>query len=176
VNGKSINWRDPANLPDSRVDLLEVDGFYTRGKVTLQGQIGAGRQAAAAIVPDPANDPLRDAQWIGASVLGAYKFTPRLEGALRADFIYDQRNGGGLLTYSAVDNQNGLGPAPGGDPLRGANRYAVTAGGNYAFNSNVTFKAEYRLDGADIPVFLVQSDGSYSKLNHLFATSVIVSF
>lgn len=176
LNGKTINWRDPANLPDSRVDLLEVDGYYIRGDVTLQAQLGAGRQAAAAIVPDPANDPLREAQWLGVSALGAYKFTPRVEGVLRADFIYDQKNGGGLLTYSAVDDHNGLGPAPGGDPLRGANRYAVSAGGSFAFTTNVVFKAEYRLDGADLRVFRVVSDGGLSRTNHLFGTSVVVSF
>ena len=36
--------------------------------------------------------------------------------------------------------------------------------------------AEYRLDRANLPVFLDVRSGEYKKSNHLLATSVVVSF
>jgi hypothetical protein len=41
---------------------------------------------------------------------------------------------------------------------------------------NTTFKVEYRLDRADLPVFLVVKDGTYRKTNSLFGAAVVVSF
>ena len=38
---------------------------------------------------------------------------------------------------------------------------------NYLFNQNTIFKAEYRHDRANQPVFIDVKDGSYSKTNHL---------
>ena len=46
----------------------------------------------------------------------------------------------------------------------------------YAFNSNTTFKAEYRLDGASKPVFLDVKNGSFHKSNQLLGASVVVFF
>lgn len=170
----------------------EVDGWYTRGDLTLNGQVGAATQKKAAIGVDAGGEPL-DAQWFSASVLAAYKLTPRLEGALRADFIYNQKNGGGLLDYVIADPVNGIGPGqePGADPLKGANRYAITAALNYALNANVILKLEGRYDGATEKVFgdkeAIQdftangavSDppvGKYSKSNATFGTAVVVTF
>ena len=39
------------------------------------------------------------------------------------------------------------------DPEKGADKYAITAGVNYAINANATFKLEYRYDGATQNVF-----------------------
>jgi len=47
---------------------------------------------------------------------------------------------------------------------------------NYLFDENTIFKLEYRYDGADQPVFEVLPEGSFSKTNHLFGASVVVSF
>jgi hypothetical protein len=52
---------------------------------------------------------LRDAKWWGLSGTAAYKFTPRWKASLRADYVNNKRNGGGLLGYSFDDGINGIG-------------------------------------------------------------------
>ena len=64
----------------------------------------------------------------------------------------------------------------GDDPQRGANRYALTVGVKYLVNPNTTFKAEYRLDGADRAVFEDVGSGTYKKTNNMVATSMVVNF
>jgi opacity protein-like surface antigen len=168
---------------DSRLDLFEVDGFFIRGDLTLQGQASLGRQRQASIVPAE-DGSLRDAQWWGLSGLGAYKFTPRLEAALRADFINNKKNGGGLLGYAAADTRNGIGPDAtlGCATLytsecdEGANRYAVSLGLSYLLDPSVILKAEYRYDQASKPVFEYAKDGLFKKSNQLLGASVVVSF
>ena len=169
---------------DSRLDLFEADAYFIRGDLTLQGQVGVGRQKAAAITP-AADGSLRDAQWWGLSGLAAYKFIPRWEAVARFDYIDNHKNGGGLLQYSVADGRNGIGPDAnlGCTPTtlvdgcdKGANRYALAVGVNYALTSNTTIKTEYRFDHATQPVFLDAKDGSFRKSNQLFGASVVVSF
>ena len=187
VHGKATNFRAddgvgnlvtklPFSLADTVVNLFEVDGYFVRGDWTVQGQVSVGQQKSAAVTADPVTGELRDAKWWGASVLAAYKITPRLEGIVRADYINNKKNGGGLLAYSFADDRNGIGPDTAGDPEVGANRTALSFGLSYAFNPNTTMKAEYRLDRASQPVFVDVRDGSYKKSNHLFGTSVVVAF
>ena len=191
VHGKAVNFS--ANVldangavvaqPDSRLDLFEADAYFIRGDLTLQGQIGIGRQKNASITP-AADGSLRDARWWGASALAAYKFIPRWEAVARLDYINNTKNGGGLLQYSAADGRNGIGPdgnlgcstalVDGCD--KGANRYALAIGMNYLLNANTTIKAEYRLDRATQPVFLDVKSDSYRKSNQLLGASVIVSY
>jgi opacity protein-like surface antigen len=193
VHGKAGNFSesaiDPATLEvipqdDTRLDLFELDGYFIRGDWTVQGQVGVGRQRNASIVP-AADGSLRDAKWWGLSALAAYKFVPRFEGVVRADYINNKKNGGGLLQYSVADDRNGIGPDPalgcapgalvdGCD--EGANRYALAVGFNYLMTRNATLKAEYRLDRATLPVFIDANDGSYKKSNHLLGASVVLSF
>jgi hypothetical protein len=173
VNGKIANPNDPTK--DTMANLLEVDGYFIRGDWTVQGQASVGVQKKAAITPDPGTGELRDAHWWGLSGLVAYKFTPRLEGITRADYINNKKNGGGLLGYGA-DPRNGIGPDPAGDPNVGANRYALAFGLGYAFDTSTAFKVEYRLDHANQPVFVDARDGSFSKSNSLLGASVVVSF
>jgi hypothetical protein len=165
---------------DSRVDLLEVDGYFIRGDWTWQGQLSYGQQKAASVTADPNDGSLRTARWSGLSTLLAYKFKPRWEAIGRFDLIRNSKNGGGLLTYAAAEYRNGIGPAPGGDAEVGANRMALSLGLSYLVNLNTTFKLEYRLDRASQGVFLdTASDPSaplYSKSNQLVGTSVVVSF
>lgn len=161
-------------------NLLEFDAYYIRGDWSLYGQVSWGQQKKAAIFNS--DGVLRDAQWWGLSTTVAYKFTPRLEGVLRADYIDNKKNGGGLLGYTADDGVNGIGRglladgsfAKGED--KGANRYALTLGSNYLFDENTTFKVEYRFDGSDQPVFLQVKDGSYKKSNNVFGVSAVVTF
>lgn len=174
---------------DTRVDLFEFDAYFIRGDWTWQGQLSWGRQKNAAITADAETGDLRHAYWSGLSTLLAYKFEPRLEGVARFDYIFNRKNGGGLLTYTTLDDHNGIGPAftsydaSSGAPLfvdgggeRGVNRAALTLGMNYAFNLSTVFKLEYRYDWATGPVFLDTKSGDAKKNNQLLSTAVVVSF
>jgi hypothetical protein len=202
VHGKAANFNVDPNTGDqardSRLDLFEVDAYFIRGDVTVQGQLSYGKQKGASIAPDPVTGALRDARWTGMSVLGAYKFSPRFEGTARLDYIKNSKNGGGLLGYtgywapdtdpmlnSVGDTRNCIGVDPtldcATDPTiaacsKGANRSALTLGLSYLWDMNTTFKVEYRLDRASLPVFAVVKDGTYKKSNQLFGASVLVSF
>jgi hypothetical protein len=191
VNGKAANFSSAvldANgavvaQPDSRLDLFEIDGYFIRGDLTLQGQAGIGRQKNASIVP-AADGSLRAAQWWGLSGLAAYKFIPRWEAVARLDYINDSRNGGGLLQYSSADPRNGIGPdgnlgcatalVEGCD--KGANRYAFAVGVNYQLTQNAMLKTEVRYDYATQPVFLDVRSGEFRKSNSLLGASVVVWF
>jgi Protein of unknown function (DUF3138) len=194
VHGKAANFADPSGK-DSRLDLFEFDAYFIRGDVTVQGQVSVGQQKNAAIVPDPNTGALRKATWMGLSVLGAYKFTPRFEGIARMDYLRNRKNGGGLLGFTGftddddnalfTDTRNGIGvnPTLGCEAdatisgcSRGANRGALSFGLSYLFDSSTTFKAEYRIDRADVPVFEVVKDGTFKKTNQMFGASVLVSF
>jgi hypothetical protein len=95
---------------------------------------------------------------------------------VRADYLRNRKNGGGLLGYSFADGRNGIGPAPMGDPEIGADRTALSLGLSYLLYLNTTLKAEYRLDRASVPVFEYVDDGSYRKSNQIFGASVVVAF
>ena len=193
VHGKATNFRafddtqdDGAGLnpisgaaystKDTRVDLFEADAYFIRGDWTFQGQLSFGQQKNGAITADPVTGDLRDSRWYGASVLAAYKFTPRFEGIARLDYLNNRKNGGGLLGYTFADDRNGIGPDLFGDPDKGANRMALSLGLGYLLNANTALKAEYRYDRATVPVFLDAKDGSYRKSNSLLGASVVVSF
>jgi hypothetical protein len=197
AHGKVANFRaddgvgnpitgEAYDLKDSRADLFEVDAYFIRGDVSMQGQLSVGRQQSAGITADPITGELRDAQWWGASVLGAYKFTPRFEGIARLDYVNNKKNGGGLFGYNFSDDRNGIGPGYSFDEVagewvqtdteNGVNRTALSFGLSYLYNPNVTFKGELRLDRANRPVFLDAKDGSYNKGNTLFGLSTVVSW
>jgi len=187
VYGQAPNFVNPpdSGSGNSNLGLIEVDGYFIRGDWTLQGQLSYGYQKDAAITAN-ANGGLQTASWYGLSTLAAYKFAPRVEGIGRFDYINNSRNGGGLLGYG-ISPENGIGPngdlgcVQGGSAVAsgcndGANRYALSVGLNYLFNSYTTFKAEARYDWASQPVFLNVSDGSYSKNNTVLGAAVVVSF
>jgi Putative beta-barrel porin-2, OmpL-like. bbp2 len=180
VHGKSFG---------SRIDLFEVDGYYVRGDWTLQGQLGWGRIEGAA-----ANGG--DASWTGLSGLVGYAITPRLKAIARADYVKNDKNGGGMFgsvpscadedcTTLIVDGRNGFGPEMSFDETsaawvadasgKGNNRYALSLGMQYLYGLNTSFKVEYRLDGASGNAFIGQN-GNYRKTNHLLGTSVVVTF
>jgi hypothetical protein len=166
---------------------LEVDGYYIRGDLTIQGQLNLGGQKDGAFNGG-------DSRWWGGSGLVGYKITPRFGLAGRADYIANSRHGGGNFNIAfptcgealCPDGRNGFGPgmvqdaASGawsvGDPDRGANRYALSVAARYALTANAVLKMEYRLDGADLPVFLDLKDGSYHRSNQLLGAAVVVSF
>ena len=117
-----------------------------------------------------------------AAVIAEIKKASPSKGVLRADYVANKTNGGGLLGYSFDDGINGIGRGvlPDGSFAKGdgtgANRYALSVGFNYRVDETATFKFEYRLDGANQPVFLDAKDGSYAKKNSLLGASMVVSF
>ena len=184
VHGKAANL--VGGNGNTNLNLFEVDGYFIRGDWTVQGQLSYGAQKQGAITPDPESGALRDSKWVGLSGLAAYKFTPRLEGIVRADYLQNNKNGGGLLGYGS-DPRNGIGPGivgrdsetgdlVYGDTEKGANRSSVSFGLGYAFDLNTSFKFEYRLDRASVPVFEDVRDGSFRKSNTMLGTSVVVKF
>lgn len=162
--GKTVNYNDPDEALSNTI-LFEVDGYYARGDWSLGGQISYGTQEDAAVNG-------KDAQWVGASTTVAYNITPRLQFALRADYIQNEENGGGLFGYQA-DSSNGIGDADGDD--KGANRYATSLGLKYLLNEKTSLKLEYRLDGASEDVF-EDADGKAKDTNNIVGAAIVVSF
>ena len=191
--GSAIQIGKTANAVTGGNSLLqnfEVDAYFIRGDLTLQGQINYGKQAGAAYNGG-------DARWAGFSTLAAFKVTPRLEVSSRVDYLNNSRNGGGTFNITGFgrdgsgllvgpDSRNGFGPGMVQDPSTGAwnvgdantgaNRYSLSVGVNYTLTSNAVLKTEYRLDGANLPVFIYLPNGDYRKRNQLFGASVVVSF
>ncbi|CDW92929.1 MULTISPECIES: DUF3138 family protein [unclassified Thiomonas] len=198
-------WGLVGKLPNSNVDLadgttpvsltgtttaqmFEVDGYLNQGNWGYYGQASFGQQAQAAYNNGKA-------RWWGLSGLLTYNFTPRFLGLVRADYLNNSHNGGGLAggymnsssggagqTFNGV---NGFGPGYVNDgsgnwaivdPNKGANRYALTVGWNYLLTESTTLKMEYRYDRSSLATFYNVSDGSYKKDNNLLAASVVVSF
>ena len=183
-----------ANGGVSAVNMIEFDGFFIRGPLTLQGQVALGQQKKAAFNGG-------DSRWYGASALAAYKLTPRFELAVRGDYLNNSRNGGGTFNVgfnaqcykdaagadqACGDTRNGFGPALGFssdagqwqvvDANKGVDRYALSFGMNYVLNANATVKLEYRYDQASGRVFSYVNDGSFRKANQIFGASTVVSF
>jgi hypothetical protein len=169
-----------SNGKDTDLHLFEIDAYYIRGDLSLYGQFSYGQQKGSAIYNS--DGKLRDARWWGLSGTVGYMFTPRLEGVIRADYIDNKKNGGGLLGYSFDDGINGIGRGQNADlsyakgESVGTNRYALTFGMNYRVDENSLFKLEYRIDGATQPVFLNSTATTLSKTNHLLGASMVVSF
>ncbi|QBK04043.1 DUF3138 family protein [Hylemonella gracilis] len=201
--GKADNWNktidDDGEVADkSTAVLFEMDGYYNRGNWTLGGQLSYGTQK------DAANDSVSDAKWAGASTTVGYFVTPRLQFLVRGDYINNEKNGGGLFTYTGygeevdpdgtpdsgdeywlpgADGINGIGMdaaaaekcAAGGE-CKGANRYAVSLGLKYALNPNAWLKFEYRYDGANQDVFYDVKNDEYKKNNNLVGAALVVFF
>ena len=182
VHGKAPNRVNGG--PDTTLNMFEIDGYYNTSGWTMQAQVSLGNQAGAAVTPDPSG-ALRDARWWGASGLLSYRLMPRLEAIVRADYLNNSGNGGGLFG-SGADARDGIGPEMIGRGIDGrlvyrnadlgASRYALAVGLNYVFNANVSFKAEYRLDHATLPVFEVVNEGGFRRSNHLFGAAMVLSF
>jgi opacity protein-like surface antigen len=176
-----------------RLDLMEVDAYFTRGDWNFQGQLSYGRQKAT-----PFNGYSGDqSTWYGLSSLASYKVTPRLETIARFDYINNSRNGGGVFgsTFGGIckdtagedancpDGRNGFGSGMVfdgtdwvvADPAKGSNRSALSLGLNYALMPNVNVKGEYRYDRSTSKVFQ-NSDGEFKRDNHVLGVSTVVSF
>ena len=186
------------NSNSGGLNLFEIDGFYTRGDLTLQGQIGRGQLTGGAFNGGTAT-------WNGASGLAAYKATPRLQLVMRADYINNKSNGGGVFgstfatdadgNNSSGDNYNGFGPvmtnSSGSWAVEnsdtGVNRYALSVGFNYLITPNHTansgtwntgtwYKMELRADGANGLVFYDASSGAYKRDSLTLLSSLVFAF
>jgi len=145
VHGKAPNRVNGG--PDTTLNLFEVDGYYNGSGWAAQGQLALGSQIGAAVTPDATTGALRDSRWWGVSGLFAYRLMPRLDAVVRADYLNNSGNGGGLYG-SGADARDGIGPemigrgADGRLLFRnadlGASRYALAVGLNYVFNANAT--------------------------------------
>lgn len=176
-----------------RLDLVEVDGYFTRGDWNVQGQLSYGRQKST-----PFNGYAGDrAHWWGLSTLASYKVTPRFETIARFDYINNKKNGGGVFgsTFGGVcmdttgteancpDGRNGFGSGMTfdgtdwlvADPSTGTNRSALSLGVNYALMPGVSLKGEYRYDRSTGKVFK-NADDQYRRDNQLLGVSTVVSF
>lgn len=181
------------NSEFGRTDLMEIDGYFTRGDWNLQGQLSYGRQKAT-----PYNGYTGDrSHWWGFSTLGSYKITPRFETIARFDYINNKSNGGGVFgsTFGGTcldttgadancpDGRNGFGSSMifdgsnwvVADPSKGSNRYALSLGLNYALMPGVNLKGEYRYDRSTGKVFKT-ADEQYRRDNHVLGVSTVVSF
>ncbi|NHZ44638.1 DUF3138 family protein [Massilia aquatica] len=176
-----------------RLDLMEVDGFYTRGDWNIQGQLSYGRQQATAANRYGAQQQ----RWYGLSSLVSYKIMPRLDAIARFDYIFNGTGGGGVFgatlapgcrdlagfAANCPDGRNGFGPGMlfrAGewfvlDPTRGANRGTLSVGTQYLLVPGVSVKGEYRYDYATARTFKTL-DGQYRRDNQVIGVSTVVSF
>jgi len=174
-SGVHVRTNDPAS--GANADLLEIDGYHTRGDLTLQAQFSAGRMIGGALDLSGA-----DAKWWGVSGLVGYKLTPRLQAIARFDYIDNRANGGGIYYNPADANGTTVyGPELDSagqvvDPSRGANRYALSTGFNYAVNANTQWKTELRFDRSSGYNFLDSDGVTYKQGQTTIGTSVVVSF
>lgn len=89
-----------------RINMLSTDVFFTRGALSFNGQVNVGRWKDMAFNGG-------DAQWAGLSLQGAYKLAPRLELIARADYLKNDKNGGGTIGTIFTGCADALGQAVG---------------------------------------------------------------
>jgi hypothetical protein len=164
----------------SRLDQFEIDGNYTHGNFNGNLQATFGQQADAAFNTG-------DARWWGISALASQRVTPKLTLAARADYLNNEKNGGGIFNVFTPFGQaapgdfvNGFGAgdpnADGWDANKGANRYSLSFAATYRVTTNVALRAEYRHDHATTPAFYYYGDQTYGKTNDTLGLQAIVNF
>ena len=172
-SGAHSRRKDAANAV-SPFDLIALDGGYTRGDLSLNGQVSVGRLKGGA-----ANGSGDDAKWFGLSGFSGYKVTPRLQAIARYDYINNRKNGGGMF-YDPSAAATIFGPeldetGLANDINRGTIRSALSLGFNYAVNPSTQWKTELRFDRSSGFNFL-NENGSPTKSNTTVGTAIVVSF
>ena len=116
-----------------------------------------------------------DARWWGLSGLAGYKVTPRLQALARFDYIGNRKNGGGIYynpgEFGPELDSSGIA----NDLSKGANRYALSTGFNYAVNANTQWKTELRFDRSTGYNF-VDGKGEDKQGNTTIGTALVMSF
>jgi hypothetical protein len=164
----------------SRLDQFEIDGNYTRGNFDGKLQFTVGRQADAAFNGG-------DASWWGLSALVSQRVLPKLTLAARADYLNNEKNGGGTFNVFTPVGQvnpgdfvNGFGAgdpnADGWDASKGANRYSLSFAATYRLTPNVALRAEYRHDHSSTSSFYYFDDQTYRKDNDIFGLQTVINF
>ena len=169
----------------SRLHQFEIDGNFTKGDFNGNLQFTVGRQADAAFNGGAA-------QWWGVSALASQRVLPKLTLAVRADYLNNEKNGGGTFNLfsngpldaggvmAMGDFANGFGPGnpldPAFDPSKGANRYALSFAGTYRLTPNVALRGELRHDHSSTSSFYYYNDQSYKKTNDTLGLQTIVNF
>ena len=169
----------------SRLDQFEIDGNYTKGDFNSNLQFTVGRQANAAFNGG-------NSQWWGVSALVSQRVLPKLTLAARADYLNNQKNGGGTFNLYHNGPTGGEGPAyvgdfvngfGAGDPTaagydanKGANRYSLSFSGTYRLTPNVALRGEFRHDHASTAAFYYYGDQSYKKTNDVLGLQTVVNF
>jgi hypothetical protein len=172
-SGVHMRTNNEALKPGTNADLLEIDGYYNRGDLSLQGQFSVGKLIGGAM--DMSG---QDARWWGVSGFAGYKVTPRLQAIARVDYVNNRDNGGGVYF-----NDGAYGPERtdemgtlNADASVGTNRFALSAGFNYALNANTQWKTELRLDRSTGYNFLDADGVTYKQGKTTIGTSIVVSF
>jgi hypothetical protein len=165
--------------------IFAVDGGYIRGDWLFNGHLNIGQMGKGAADIDSNTGDQLDASWWGASVLAGYKVMPRLQLLARADYIYNQKNGGGIYTNNSLGGTaagwGGTGAGATGlgtdlnDPTVGANLWRLSLGTNYQLNPTTQWKLEYRMDKSTLDVFQDTNANPQSTKSTL-ATAVVVAF
>jgi hypothetical protein len=178
----------------SRLDSFEIDGWFTRAEFNANLQFNVGRQKDAAFNGG-------DSSWWGLSALVSQRVTNRLTLAGRADYLNNDKNGGGTFAVLTTipsnieatnyfgsnagspylgDFYNGFGPgdpnAAGYDANKGANRYELSFSATYRLSPYVALRGEVRHDVATTPAFYYWTDQSFRKSNDVYGLQTIVNF
>jgi hypothetical protein len=185
-----------------RIDMFEVDGYFIRGDLTWQGEIATGQWKNSAYNGGDASwtgfsnllaykvtprlegiarlDYLKNDKNGGGTIGTVLNCVDAAATNPLAPATCDPTV---ATQLAAGDYRNGFGPTAadatslGADPaIKGANRTTLSLGLSYALMPSVMFKAEYRIDRANIPVFYNVKDGSYKSENQLLGSSIVVSF
>ena len=107
--------------------------------------------------------------------------------AARADYLNNEKNGGGTFNVftpvgqvNTGDFVNGFGAgdpnAAGYDANKGANRYALSFSATYRLTPNVALRSELRHDHASTAAFYYYGDQSYKKTNDTLGLQTVVNF
>jgi hypothetical protein len=177
-------------LGRGRMEQFEIDGNYTRGDFNGNLQFTVGTQQSGTF------DGLNDSKWYGLSALISERLGSQWIIAGRADYIYNQDNGGGIysltsapIAYTSPPNPqsvtnpggvvgdvlNGFGPDV-NDPTTGTNRAALTVAATYRLNPYAALRAELRRDFATTSAFYNFTNGTFQSTNSTVALSAIVNF
>ncbi len=183
--GKVANWANP-NGGVSRLDQIEIDGWWTRADFNTNLQYTLGRQKDGAMNTDAAGN-LQDSGWWGISWLVSERVLPRLTFAGRLDYLNNQKNGGGTFNVYDTgtggivgDGLNGFGAgdptAPGYDANKGANRTSISLSATYRLSQYVALRGEVRHDMATTAAFYNFTDNTFQKTNDTVGLQTIVNF
>ncbi len=186
--GGSYGYQCTASRAFGNKAYVQADLTYATPDQQLNAQVDYGQLQEGAWNGGQAS-------WWGVSLLGHQKWTTSMLGRIgataRFDYFNNQRNGGGGGLYLGTgddiygtDTVNGFGidqaclaadPDGLGLNCKGANRMSLTMAFLVYPTDQITLKAEYRRDWANLPVFQ-RANGLYVKNNDVLAMQLIYAY